>query len=113
MAGESATGAVSRDRPAAAAPEADVGLVLADRRVDFTMPRDGTTVLEAAEAAGVDWPFQCRSGICSTCRGRLLSGQVTMLENMILDDDELAAGYVLVCQSVPVSDAIELELEDW
>ena len=76
------------------------------------MPRDGTTLLEAAEAAGVDWPSQCRSGICATCRGRLLSGEVTMIENMVLDDDELADGYILVCQSLPLSAAIEVELED-
>lgn len=113
MVGGPAPVTVSRDRPVAAVTEVNVGLALNGRRVAFTMRRDGTTVLEAAETAGVDWPFQCRSGICSTCRGRLLSGQVDMLENMILDDDELAAGYILVCQSLPVSDAIEVALEDW
>ena len=113
MVSKVAPGIASPDRPVAVEREVDVGLLLGGRRVAFTMPRDGTTVLEAAEAAGVDWPFQCRSGICSTCRGRLLSGKVTLIENMILDDGELADGYILVCQSLPLSDAIEVELEDW
>jgi ring-1,2-phenylacetyl-CoA epoxidase subunit PaaE len=62
----------------------------------------GQTVLEAAEAAGLDAPFSCRAGVCSTCRCRVLSGEVEMAANHAIEDDELRDGFVLSCQSHPV-----------
>lgn len=77
----------------------------------FDMPCDGTTVLGAAHAAGVHLPSSCEAGICSTCRARLVSGDVTLLNDMGLDDAERAAGYVLACQAVPQSAHIELDFD--
>ena len=62
----------------------------------------GQTVLEAAEAAGLDVPWSCRAGVCSTCRCRVLEGEVEMDQNHAIEDDELRDGYALSCQSRPV-----------
>lgn len=80
--------------------------------VEFTASRGQQTVLEAARDAGVDLPFMCESGTCATCRAKLVRGEVSMANNFILDDDELAAGFVLGCQAVPQSGALELDFDE-
>lgn len=78
----------------------------------FGMAMDGRTIIEGATAAGIELPSQCRAGICGTCRGRLVRGEVRMLDNMALDDAELAAGFVLACQSLPLTEEIALEFDE-
>lgn len=78
---------------------------------EFVMPADGSTVLQAARAAGVELPSSCEAGVCSTCRGRLLAGRVELLNEGALDAAERAAGFVLACQAVPCSAAISLEFD--
>jgi ring-1,2-phenylacetyl-CoA epoxidase subunit PaaE len=71
----------------------------------------GQTVLEAAEAAGIDAPFSCRAGVCSTCRCRVLSGEVEMAANHAIEDDELRDGYALSCQSYPVKGPLRVSYD--
>ena len=66
----------------------------------------GTTLLEHLESKGVKAPYSCREGECSACAIRLLEGEVTMLHNDVLDDEDLADGIRLGCQSVPASDTV-------
>ncbi|MBM2576715.1 2Fe-2S iron-sulfur cluster binding domain-containing protein [Jannaschia sp. Os4] len=63
----------------------------------------GQTVLEAAEAAGLEAPWSCRAGVCSTCRCRVVAGAVEMDANHAIEDDELRDGYVLSCQARPAA----------
>lgn len=77
----------------------------------FHMQRDGRTVLAASQAAGIDLPYSCEAGCCSTCRAKLVSGAVHMLNNLILDEAECSAGYVLACQAVPDSELLSLDFE--
>ena len=79
---------------------------------EVTVPA-GQTILEAALAAGIDWPYGCAHGMCGTCKARLLSGTVEMSEvsSFALFDDEIEAGYILTCSSRPTSD-LELTFED-
>lgn len=66
----------------------------------------GTTMLDHLESKGVKAPYSCREGECSACAVRLLEGEVTMLHNDVLDDEDLADGIRLGCQSVPVTDTV-------
>ncbi|MGI9159180.1 MAG: 2Fe-2S iron-sulfur cluster-binding protein, partial [Saprospiraceae bacterium] len=63
----------------------------------------GSTVLDAAMRAGADLPFSCKGGVCSTCKAKVLEGEVSMDLCYALEPDELEAGYVLTCQAHPKS----------
>ena len=105
-------------RPAAAgqAPQAagtaEVTVILDGRRRSFAMPIDADTVLEGAERAGLELPFSCRSGVCSTCRTKVVRGQVRMEQNYALEEWELEQGYVLACQSKCLSSELELDYDE-
>ncbi|TCD11889.1 1,2-phenylacetyl-CoA epoxidase subunit PaaE [Oricola cellulosilytica] len=71
----------------------------------------GQTVLEAASAAGFDAPYSCRAGVCCTCRARVTEGEVEMDANHALEDYEVRAGYVLTCQSHPITDRIVVDYD--
>ena len=76
----------------------------------FEMSR-GQSVLEAALENGQPAPFSCKAGVCSTCMGKVLEGEVEMITNHALEDYEVEAGYVLTCQSYPVSDKLVIDYD--
>jgi ring-1,2-phenylacetyl-CoA epoxidase subunit PaaE len=78
---------------------------------DFALPFDGDTVLEAALREGADLPFACKGGVCCTCRARLLEGQVEMEVNYALETEELAAGFILTCQSHPRTERVVIDFD--
>jgi CDP-4-dehydro-6-deoxyglucose reductase/ferredoxin-NAD(P)+ reductase (naphthalene dioxygenase ferredoxin-specific) len=75
---------------------------------------EGETILEAALDAGVDYPFGCQSGTCSTCKSQLLAGEIEMEDysDLALSDAERAQGQILACSSVPVTDCEVAWLDD-
>jgi len=122
MAGEvSGPAAVAPGSPAAAASapavapdgsQAEVTIVMDGRRRVFAMQMNAETVLDAAARAGIELPFSCRAGVCSTCRTKVVRGEVEMAQNYALEDWELEQGYVLACQSRVKSETLELDYDE-
>jgi ring-1,2-phenylacetyl-CoA epoxidase subunit PaaE len=92
--------------------QTQVTVVMDGRRRTFDMASDGTTVLEAAEQAGLELPYSCRAGVCSTCRTRVVRGAVTMMTNYALEPWEVEAGYVLCCQALPAATELEITYDE-
>jgi ring-1,2-phenylacetyl-CoA epoxidase subunit PaaE len=80
------------------------------REIDFSPADD--SVLAAAGRAGLDVPYSCRSGVCATCRAKVLTGQVRMDRNFALEPSEVAAGFVLTCQAHPVSEQVVVSFDE-
>ena len=89
----------------------------------ITLVRDGLTreiafrsahasILDAATDAGLDLPFSCKSGVCCTCRAKLLAGEVRMERNFALEKHEVAAGFVLTCQAHPLTERVMLSFDE-
>jgi ring-1,2-phenylacetyl-CoA epoxidase subunit PaaE len=79
---------------------------------EFDFSKDDASILDAASSAGLEVPFSCTSGVCGTCRARLVEGQVRMTRNFALDKAEVAAGFVLACQSHPLTERVVLSFDD-
>ena len=79
---------------------------------DVAFTAQDHNLLAAAVRAGLDLPYSCKSGVCATCRARLLQGRVRMERNFALEKDELAAGFVLTCQAHPLSERVVVSFDD-
>jgi ring-1,2-phenylacetyl-CoA epoxidase subunit PaaE len=79
----------------------DVTVKLDGISFEFTLPFEGKTILEAALEQGADLPYSCKGGVCSTCRAKLVEGQVAMDLNYALEPEEVDDGFILCCQSHP------------
>jgi ring-1,2-phenylacetyl-CoA epoxidase subunit PaaE len=79
------------------------------RRVPFDVAAGN--ILDSARVAGLPAPYACKAGVCATCRARVLSGDVEMAQRYGLSDDEIEAGYVLTCQSVPKGEGVEVDYD--
>jgi ring-1,2-phenylacetyl-CoA epoxidase subunit PaaE len=100
------------EAPLLAADNAEVTVLMDGRRRTFTMPMNDETVLDAAFRVGLELPFSCRAGVCSTCRTKVISGEVQMAQNYALEDWELQQGYVLACQSRVKTPTLELDYDE-
>jgi ring-1,2-phenylacetyl-CoA epoxidase subunit PaaE len=86
--------------------------VVLDGRSTTVTVADGDTVLEGAQRSRPDLSFACKGGVCGTCRARLVEGDVVMRRNFALEQAELAAGYILTCQSTPTSTKLLVDFDD-
>ena len=95
-----------------AASETQVSFVMDGRRRSFPMHTGNESILDAAARAGIELPFSCKAGVCSTCRTKLVRGEVEMAENYALEDWELEQGFILACQSRAKTPEIELTYDE-
>ena len=82
-----------------------------DGRTTTAVTSRDRSVLDGAAATRNDLPFACKGGVCGTCRAHLVSGEVDMRRNYALDDDEVARGFVLTCQTYPVGDEVVVDFD--
>jgi ring-1,2-phenylacetyl-CoA epoxidase subunit PaaE len=81
------------------------------RALAFDLPRNTVSVLDAGNAIGAELPYSCKAGVCSTCKCKVIEGEVEMDSNHALEDYEVAAGYVLSCQTFPISQKVVLDFD--
>lgn len=96
----------------AALPAAEVQVILHGKVRVLRLPFDGAAMLDAGLAAGLDLPFACKAGVCCTCRARVLEGEVRMDRNYTLEPREIAAGFVLTCQSHPLTPKVVVSYDE-
>lgn len=88
-----------------------VTVLLDDEETTFVIP-SGTVILDAVLKQGIDAPYSCQGGICSSCIGKITHGSAEMKKNAILTDKEVADGFILTCQAVPTSSEIYVDYDD-
>lgn len=102
----------AKPKRATAEEVAQVTITIDGRQRTFAMLDDDATVLDAAERVGMELPYSCRSGVCSTCRTKVTKGSVEMEVNYALEPWEVEAGFVLCCQARPTSGELELTYDE-
>jgi len=103
---------LAADVAASTAGETQVEVVMDGRRRAFVMQTGTESILEAATRAGLDLPFSCRAGVCSTCRTKLVRGEVELAQNYALEDWELAQGFILACQAHAKTAQLEITYDE-
>ena len=89
----------------------NISVKLDGRSFDFILDYNGTSILDAALEQGADLPFACKGGVCTTCKARLLKGEVEMDVNYGLEQEEIEAGFILTCQSHPKSKNVVIDFD--
>lgn len=97
--------------PASDAETSNVEVIVDGTRSSLKIPRNVDNILDFILDQNIDAPFSCKSGICSTCRAKLVEGEVDMADVHGLEPDEIEAGYILTCSSKPLSDKIVIDYD--
>jgi len=105
-------GAVIHEAKAGDAETAKITIIRDGLKRDISFTKDQPSILDAASAAGLEVPFSCTSGVCGTCRAKLVEGEVRMERNFALDKNEVANGFVLTCQAHPITPHVVLSFDE-
>jgi ring-1,2-phenylacetyl-CoA epoxidase subunit PaaE len=92
-------------------PKSNITIKLDGRTIDFTLGYKADNILDAALAQGADLPYACKGGVCCTCRAKLVEGKVHMDVNYALEEEELAQGFILTCQSHPLTEKVVIDFD--
>jgi ring-1,2-phenylacetyl-CoA epoxidase subunit PaaE len=91
--------------------ETEVTVIMDGNHTTFSMDKDKESILDAGLRAGIDMRYSCKGGVCSTCRCKLIDGKIDMDVNYALEDYEIARGFILSCQSFPVTDKVVVDFD--
>ncbi|MBC7603461.1 MAG: phenylacetate-CoA oxygenase/reductase subunit PaaK, partial [Ramlibacter sp.] len=105
-------GAVVHEARPGDAEQAKVTIIRDGLRREIQFFKGQPSILDAASAAGLEVPFSCTSGVCGTCRAKVIEGDVRMERNFALDKNEVANGFVLTCQSHPMTERVVLSFDE-
>jgi ring-1,2-phenylacetyl-CoA epoxidase subunit PaaE len=110
--GEKKSAVVSRQSSVKdSGPTSKITVKLDGRSFDFALGFNGENILDAALKQGADLPFACKGGVCCTCKAKLLEGEVEMDVNWGLEHEEVEQGYILTCQSHPVTEKVVVDFD--
>ena len=94
-----------------AGPKSNITIKLDGRSFNFDLAYKADNILDAALQQGADLPYACKGGVCCTCRAKLIEGKVHMDVNYALEDDEVANGFILTCQSHPLTEKVVIDFD--
>jgi ring-1,2-phenylacetyl-CoA epoxidase subunit PaaE len=97
--------------PQAAQTECEVSVVIDGSQRTFLLEKGRENIIDAGLRNGIELPFSCKGGVCSTCRCKLVAGAVDMDVNFALEEYEVARGFILACQSYPVTDKVTVDFD--
>jgi ring-1,2-phenylacetyl-CoA epoxidase subunit PaaE len=92
-------------------PKSNITIKLDGRTLDFTLGYKADCILDAALAKGADLPYACKGGVCCTCRAKLVEGEVSMDVNYALEEEEVTQGFILTCQSHPLTEKVVIDFD--
>jgi ring-1,2-phenylacetyl-CoA epoxidase subunit PaaE len=92
-------------------PKSNISVKLDGRSFEFTLGYKAANILDAALAQGADLPYACKGGVCCTCRAKLIEGKVHMDVNYALEDEEVEQGFILTCQSHPLTERVVVDFD--
>jgi ring-1,2-phenylacetyl-CoA epoxidase subunit PaaE len=98
---------------AGAHQQTEVTVIMDGSAASFTMDKDKESILDAGLRAGIDMRYSCKGGVCSTCRCKVVDGNVEMDVNYALEDYEVARGFVLSCQAFPITDKVVVDFDQY
>ena len=101
----------AQTRPEAGHTECMVTVVIDGATRQFTLEKTKENIIDAALKQGIELPYSCKGGVCSTCRAKLIEGEVDMDANFALEDYEIERGFILCCQSYPVTDKVVVDYD--
>ena len=97
--------------PAPGHTQCAVTVIMDGAARQYTLEKTKENILDAALKQGIELPYSCKGGVCSTCRAKLIEGEVDMDVNFALEDYEIARGFILCCQSYPVTDKVTVDFD--
>ena len=106
------TGAKAKKvRPTDNSKMSEINIIEGGKTIRFSIPQGSDNILDAGMKKNMDLPFACKGGVCCTCRAKLEEGEIDMEVNYALEPDEVAAGYILTCQAVPLSEKVTVNFD--
>jgi ring-1,2-phenylacetyl-CoA epoxidase subunit PaaE len=109
--GQLAVGKVQLAKEVDNSPKSNITIKLDGRTFEFALGYKADNILDAALAQGADLPYACKGGVCCTCRAKLIEGKVHMDVNYALEDEEVAQGFILTCQSHPLTEKVVVDFD--